>query len=454
VVAPQLQGILVPALTHVLRAAKKRKKHKELDSFVYFAFYCGNYKGAELTKPDYQFAICNICYLFFASVLFLASSGCHRKSVPEIIYIGHVASIRGPDKLSGEHARQGILLALEEAQGSEGTINENKRIEVIHVDTGGDLKAVEPAAVRLVAVNRVVALLGGTDWAQVEAMIPVAQSNEVPLIASGGLPGKSLSDYFFRTGLSQDRQAEFLANFAVNHHSPAIKKMAVLVDGIDKGPSSFLAGKFMREFLKREGNAMTGEWTYKEYRKDAKTSEGEWGFKSTEELKEIIDQVRNKHPDAIFLAGSPVDLSRLLKAGLDDKLPLFFAGEEGNERALSGVSAGRPIFLATGFALDQNERQKAFATQYEKRFAEPPDVHAAFAYENSRILLEVLAHATSFKGSKIKEGLESLTSFPTLTGTVSFDKENHEADCQAFVVRVQDGRVKVEYSQEGGDKKD
>ena len=419
------------------------------------------YRVRKLTKPDRQFAsrhlqvaICKLCFLFFSSILLLSSSGCHRKSAPEIIYVGHVASFRGPDKLSGEHARQGILLALEEAQGSEGTINENKRVEVIHVDTGGDLKAVEPAAVRLVAVNRVIALLGGTDWAQVEAMIPVAQSNEVPLIASGGLPGRSLSDYFFRTGLSPDRQAEALAYFAANRHSPPVKKMAVLVDGIDKGPSSFLAGKFMREFLKREGNVMAGEWTYKEYRKDAKTSEAEWGFKSFEELKEITQQVRNKHPDAIFLAGSPLDLSRLLKAGLDEKLPLFFAGEEGSERALLGVSAGRPIFLATGFALDQNERQKAFATQYEKRFAEPPDVHAAFAYQNMRILLDVLEHATSFKSPKIKEALENLTNFPTLTGTVSFDKEHHEADCQAFVVRVQDGRVKVEYSQESGDRKD
>src|SRR4029077_16794174 len=121
----------------------------------------------QFTICNLQFAICNYCCWLSASILLLSSSGCHRKSVPEIVYVGHVASFRGPDKLSGEHARQGILLALEEAQGTEGAVSENKRIEVIHVDTGGDLKAVEPAAVRLVAVNRVVALVAGTDWAQV-----------------------------------------------------------------------------------------------------------------------------------------------------------------------------------------------------------------------------------------------------------------------------------------------
>src|SRR5262249_25724054 len=125
-------------------------------------------QAVTLTKPDRQFvgsclrfAICYFCCFCITSILLLSASGCHRKSAPEIIRVGHVTSLRGPDKESGEHARQGIALALEEAQGSEGTINDNRRVEVVHVDTGGDLKAVEPAAVRLVAVNRVVALLGG-----------------------------------------------------------------------------------------------------------------------------------------------------------------------------------------------------------------------------------------------------------------------------------------------------
>jgi branched-chain amino acid transport system substrate-binding protein len=406
-----------------------------------------------ITKHN-QFAICNFCCWFLTSILLLSSPGCHRKSPPEIIYVGHIASFRGPDKFSGEHARQGILLALDEAQGSDGSIGENRRVEVIHVDSEGEAKNIEPKAVRLVAVNHVAALLGGTDWAYAEAMTPVAQSNEVPLIVSGGLPGRASLAYIFHTGLSPERQAETLADFASNRYTSSLKKLAVLVDGIDQGPSSFLAGKFTREFLKKEGNSLAGEWAYKEYRKGAGGSESEWAFKSAEELKEIIEQMRSRRPDGILLAGSAWDLSRLRKAGLNEKVPLFFVGEEGSEAVLRTASSNQPIFLAMGFALDQNERQKDFAARYEQRFHEPPDVQAASAYDNMRILLQVLGNVSSPKGVKIQEALEKLADFPTLSGIVTFDKEHHWVDCQAFIVRLQDGAAKVEYAPKDGEKKD
>jgi branched-chain amino acid transport system substrate-binding protein len=371
----------------------------------------------------------------------LSLAGCHRKSSPEIVYVGHVAAFRGPDKLSGEHARQGIALALEEAEGADGTIND-RRIEVIHVDSGGDVKAVEPAAVRLAAVNKVVALLGGTSWAQAEPMTPVAQSNEIPLIISCGLPGQAAADYVFHTGLSPEQQAEELAKFA-SRFKPPLKKIAILIDGIDKSPSSFLAGKFTREFLK-DGKSLAGEWTYKEYRRDGKNSESAWEFKNTDDLKEIMGLLKKRGPDAVFLAGAASDLARLRKAGLDEKLPLFFAGEEGSDGILRSQGGSQPIFAVTGFVVDQNERQKAFAAKYESKFHEPPDAYAAFAYENTRILLEAMSHVSSFKGSKIKEALESLSDFPTLMGTVSFSKDRHWAASSAYVIRIQDGKITVE----------
>ena len=373
----------------------------------------------------------------------LSLAGCHRKSSPEIVYVGHVAAFRGPDKLSGEHARQGIALALEEAEGADCTIND-RRIEVIHVDSSGDVKAVEPAAVRLAAVNKVVALLGGTSWTQAEPMTPVAQSNEIPLIISCRLPGQAAADYVFHTGLSPEQQAEELARFALRF-KPPLKKIAILIDGIDKSPSSFLAGKFTREFLK-DGKSLAGEWSYKEYGRDAKNSESTWEFKSGEDLKEIMERLKSLGPDAVFLAGAAGDLARLRRAGLGEKLPVFFAGEEGSDRILRSQGGSQPIFAVTGFVVNQNERQKAFAATYEGRFHEPPDANAAFAYENTRILLEAMSHVSSFKGSKIKEALESLSDFPTLMGIVSFSKDHHWAASSAYVIRIQDGKITVESS--------
>jgi len=390
-----------------------------------------------------RFANGNCLSLWFAFFGFLAISGCHRKS-PEVVSIGHIASFRGPAKLSGEHAKQGTQLALQEAQGDEGTVKD-RRIEVIHVETGGDPKAIEAATVRLAVINRVVAFLSGTDSAQSAAMEGVARNNEIPLVTSGGLPGRGTSDFVFRTGLSPEAQAKKLAEYASQHLTPPIRKIAVLVNGTDQGPSSILADQFSKEFLsqKEKGNSLAGKWTYQKYRKNTAGSEGEWEFKSAEDLKEIMDQIRKSKPDAIFLSGAASDLPPLQKSGLDQSLPLFFAGEEGSEPILRAAAGSQPVYLVTAFALTGDALQRDFVTQYEKQFQEPPDVHAALAYDNMRILIDALKRASSPKPIKIKEALEDMKDFQTLTGKASFCKDGHWLDREPFVVKVLDGQSKV-----------
>jgi branched-chain amino acid transport system substrate-binding protein len=368
--------------------------------------------------------------LLFATIGLLCTSGCHRKSSPEVIYIGHVASFQGPAKLKGEHAKQGIQLALDEAQGEEGTIND-RRVEVIHVE--------ESAAARLAIINKVIALLGGTDGAQVASMEGVARTYEVPLVASGGWPGP-LSEYVFHTGLSPIRQAEELAEIAHRLKAPLVKRVAVLTDGIEPGPSRFLSDTFVKEFLKKDASSWAGEWTYREFRKSTTGSEGEWEFKKVDDLKEAIDQMRKRKPDAVFLSGSASDFGRLRRAGLDESLPVFFAGEDGSERFFAAEGWPQPIFLVSAFALTKNPAQKDFVTQYQNKFKESPDVHAALAYDNLRILIDALKRAGSQKGAKIKEAIEDLKDFESLTGKISFSKDNHWADREAFALRVKNGR--------------
>src|SRR5262245_8168503 len=126
-----------------------------------------------------QFAIRSSLSFFLTFLSLLSNAGCHRKSTPEIISIGHVGSFQGPDKLNGEHAKRGIELALDEAQGSDGTVND-RRLEVIHVE--------EPSTARLAIINKVWALLGGTDNAQAAKMEGLARTYETPLIISAGMP--------------------------------------------------------------------------------------------------------------------------------------------------------------------------------------------------------------------------------------------------------------------------
>jgi branched-chain amino acid transport system substrate-binding protein len=402
-----------------------------------------------MTLKQHQFSGCqwrNVIGSFFDILIALAFlsifSGCHRKSTPEITNIGHVASFQGPDKINGEHARQGIQLALEEAEGADGTIND-RRLEVIHVDCGSDPKAVEPATVRLVVINRVVALLGGMDGEQTSAMAGIAHNYEVPLITSTGTPEDKSNDYVFYNGLSPDLSARLLAEFATRHHSPPIRKIAILRGGKDRSLNSFLADKFAQSFLQTEGVSLAGDWTYKEIRKGSGAVEGNWEFKSSDDLKEIMEQLKSRKADAIFLAGPAADLSRLRKSDLDRTLPLFLAGAGGSVQTIASESASQPIFFVTAFALSEDERQKEFARRYESRFHEAPDAAAALAYDNTRILIEGIRQAASFKGPAIKQAIEDIRDFQMLTGMISFNKQDHWPNRPAFVMELRDGQSKV-----------
>jgi branched-chain amino acid transport system substrate-binding protein len=383
------------------------------------------------------FANGNPCWFLVVFLVLILFSGCQRKST-DVVNIGHVASFRGSEKISGEHAKQGIELALQESQEDTGTID-GRRIAVIHVDSGGDVKAADAASVRLAVVNRVVAFLGGTDSVQSSAMEGIARNNEIPLVTSASLPGQVPSDFVFRTGLSPEAQAKKLAEFAGRQQTPPVNRVAILMDGTDKGLSSFLADQFAKEFLNEKEHSLAGQWTYRKYRKGQAGSEGEWEMKNADELKEINDQIRKSKPDAIFLAGLASDLSHLRKAGLDESLPVFFAGEEGSEHILQAAGGHQPVYLVTAFAVTGDALQKDFVTQYEKQFHGPPDVHAALAYDNMRILIDALKRASSPKAVKIKEALEELRNFQTLTGKASFSKEGHWLEREALVVKVQDG---------------
>src|SRR5207302_9446020 len=111
---------------------------------------------------------------FLGAALFF-TLGCTAKTEPEPILAGHVAPLSGGDKARGEHARQGIRLAVEEA----GTIA-GRRVAVDHADTRSDPEAVRAVIKRLLTVNKVVALLGGIEAARVENLGSLAQATGIP----------------------------------------------------------------------------------------------------------------------------------------------------------------------------------------------------------------------------------------------------------------------------------
>ena len=143
-------------------------------------------------------------------LLTLAMLGCTNRSSSGSIWCGHVANLTGSEKKAGDAAGRGIRLAVEEINKDTDASDEAKW-KVIHSDARGNLEAIEAEAIRLVSVNRVSFLLGGTTTEEVERLDRAGVTVLTPL----GQHSRTMSDGVFCLGLSPTRQGKALAKFAV-----------------------------------------------------------------------------------------------------------------------------------------------------------------------------------------------------------------------------------------------
>src|SRR5262249_51815514 len=114
------------------------------------------------------------CIVLLVCTVFVA--GCWQKSEPEPMFFGQVVPLSGPEKAVGDRVRNGLILAVEEANKEENRVA-GRRVAVLTPDGGASVDDVRHKAVRLVTVDRAVALLGGTELDQLEGLAAVAQSH-------------------------------------------------------------------------------------------------------------------------------------------------------------------------------------------------------------------------------------------------------------------------------------
>jgi len=351
-------------------------------------------------------------------------AGCSSRNEAETIFVGHIAPFSGRDKAVGEHAKQGIVLAVEEINNSENQ-TAGRRIAVLHVDSLGEQDSLQPEAVRLITVNHVAALLGGQTAEAAERLGRASQPYGVALVTAAPLAAPPKGDNVFSVNVNQSFRGQTLARFAVNELKA--HRVIVLTESRQAGHEALTAAA-LKEFNSAP-QAQAEEWTYK--------SEGEF--------KELSDRAIKAQPQALLLAGPAADLAAL-RSKLQQstaQVPLLFGGEDGlalanqaNEKTLSDV------YLAEAFAGDGGTPQgQEFAKKYQQRFHEPPDLHAALAYDSLRLLAEAVRQAKGTRPANVRTELaEPNFTLESLTGPLTFAPD-HSARRPAFIGQVQDGRV-------------
>jgi len=355
--------------------------------------------------------------------------GCSKKGELPPIRIGHVVAPVRADALDVERARQGIVLAVEEVNQEDRLIM-GRRVEVIEPEVRNDREGLGATAARLVSFNKVAALLGGSDFLQVESLVEnlglMPESAKVPLVVAGGIPGRPANPFIYFLGLTPADQGRMLGRFAAESWQD--QSIALLVSARESSRSYdiALADAFAREFGK-SSSQVPGRRT----------------FQTEHELAESARRLSSQSPAALVLAGTVEDLSVLRKAELAENVPILFAGPEGSLPFLANLDTPNTIYLATAFAItDKPEKSRDFIAKYQTRFHTPPDVNAVLAYDCARFLFDGLQKAKSLEAAKIRETLSEIKSFAGVTGELRFQEDNSVSRA-VFIVELIRGKTKI-----------
>src|SRR5205807_301907 len=135
-----------------------------------------------------------------------------RKGAEDPLWVGHVAPFSGAERAAGEHARNGIHLAVEEANGEKKDAKD-RPLGVYHADSRGQLDQARHEAVRLVSLNKIVALLGGRDQAVADRLSQIPQAYPVSLVTPAAQPIDGL-DGVFSLDAAVEFRGQALARFA------------------------------------------------------------------------------------------------------------------------------------------------------------------------------------------------------------------------------------------------
>jgi branched-chain amino acid transport system substrate-binding protein len=351
--------------------------------------------------------------------------GCSGKTPLDPVLVGHVVPLSGPERSAGEHARHGILLAVEEANaGIDSTAV--PPVRVLHADSRGE--DMGPIATRLISVNGVAALLGGLSPSEIATLAAAAKQYNVPLVAPGTYEGAANDPYVFPTGLMPTCQGIVLARFALEELKARRALIATNVDekrpALDRAQSQAVSAAFATGIRRAGGNVVS-----------------EFAYKNIDELRNATAKARADKPAVVLLAGVPEDLTALRTAGLEERTPILFAGIDGAANHLKSVPSADGVYMATAFASDGTPAAIEFSKKYQDRFGEPPDADAGLAYDAARVLFDAIRRAGGGDSARLRQALEEVKGFPALGGPLSWDAR-HQASRPAFVVRIEKGQVK------------
>lgn len=339
------------------------------------------------------------------------------------IKLGFIGPLSGGNAQQGLGARNGFLLAIDQANES----GYPHQVEGVVLDDASDPAVGVSAAQKLVNDPAVVAATGHWNSPVALATMPIFNRAQMPFIVWGAVSPKITEQNMpnvTRVTPTLVNENKPLADAIAKEGK--VKKIAIISDTTDYGAANT---KWFGDFFKAAG----GEIVFS----DAAAV-------GTTDFRAMLTTAKAASPDAVYFGGVVTEAA-LVRSQMADlgmgSLPMY---------GISGIFDPKFIEIAgkaaegtiVGIPADQNNpKLDAFYKAYEaKGYAESAGSYAKYAYEAAQILLEVIKE----KGIEDKEALSKAIRdihHDGVLGNISFDENGQiQMNVVIDIYAVKDGK--------------
>lgn len=343
------------------------------------------------------------------------------------ILLGEVLSMTGGTATFGISTRNGIELAVKEANAAGGV--KGKKLVTRVYDNQGKPEEAAQAVTRLITQDKPAIILGDVASSNSLAMAEKAQAAKVPMItpSSTNTSVTQKGDYIFRVCFIDPFQGFVMAKFA--RENLKANNVAVLQDN-RSAYSIELADVFRRKFTEM-GGKITGVESF---------SQGDTDFRAQ------LTAIKNTKPDAIYVPGYYSDVGIIARQARQLGLQVPMLGGDGwdSEKLFElGGSALQGSYFSNHYSpSNPDPRTQKFIADYKAAYGAVPDALAALGYDAARVAIAALERAPDLGHQSIRDAIAQTKDFPGVAGTITLD-ENRNAVKPAVILKV--GEDKTEF---------
>ncbi|MFE8602746.1 ABC transporter substrate-binding protein [Archangium violaceum] len=344
----------------------------------------------------------------------------------DTIVLGEVGSLTGAQATFGVSTRNGVDLAIKEANEAGGV--KGKKLKVIVYDDQGKPEEAAQAVTRLITQDKVVLILGEVASSNSLAMAEKAQAAGVPMItpSSTNPSVTQKGEYIFRVCFIDPFQGFVMAKFA--RENLKADRVAILQDN-KSAYSIGLTDVFTAKF-KEMGGAIVTTQSY---------SQGDTNFRAQ------LTAIKKVKPQAIYVPGYYNDVGIVARQAREMGVTVPLMGGDGwdSEKLfeLAGNSLDGSYFSNHYSPSNPEPKVQKFISDYKAAYGGVPDALAALGYDAAKVAIAALERAKDLSGPAVRDAIAQTKDFPGVAGTITLDQDRNAVK-SAAILQIENGTTK------------